>query len=193
MEGLWRGKRVLINIILILCVVAVLILVSINFAKKIFPLTHQDTVNKYSMEYDIDPYMIYSIIKAESNFKRNATSPKNARGLMQIAEITGNWGSVKLDIDDFKLEDLYKVDTNIMLGCWYLNMLNKEFGDNKETILAAYNAGSGNVSKWLKNPKYSEDGINLIEDNIPFNETKRYLKRVRIYEKIYRILYKNLD
>lgn len=183
------SKRILINLILLICLLGILALGCLNYAKKIFPVSHHSIVIKYTSEYDLDPYLVYSIIKAESDFKEDAISSKNARGLMQIAEITGNWGSIELDMDEFHIEDLYQVDTNIRLGCWYLSRLYQEFGDNKNTVIAAYNAGSGNVSKWLKSYKYSEDGVTLIPENIPFPETNKYLKKVLIFEKIYNYLY----
>ena len=189
MKASKKWRSIIVSIMLLICILIILILSGITFAKKMFPLSHKDIVLEYSTQYNIDPYMVYAIIKAESNFRPEVMSEKKARGLMQIAEITGNWGSVELDIDDFDLMQLYDVDTNIKIGCWYIDRLYQEFGDCKNTVICAYNAGSGNVSKWLKNPVYTDDGCNLIPGNIPFPETKKYLKKVEIFEQIYRYLY----
>ncbi len=79
-------------------------------------------------------------------------------------------------------------ETNIRLGCWYLKWLDEKFSGVQETGLAAYNAGHGNVAKWLADEEKSRDGMKL--DEIPFGETKSYVKRVQLAEKLYRIAYR---
>jgi len=158
-----------------------------NIAKIIFPLKYNDLIIKYSNENKIDPYLVLAIIKAESGFDPNAKSHKNAIGLMQITEKTGKWGAESLNIKGFKTSDLYDPEINIMIGCWYINTLLKEFNNNEDLAIAAYNGGSGNVNSWLKDTKYSSSGVNL--DKIPFKETERYLKRVKNYRAIYKKIY----
>lgn len=154
-----------------------------------YPLSYQIYISKYSKEFNVDPYLIAAIINVESKYDKYAMSSKEARGLMQIAPITGKWASEELNIEDFTLEDLFDPELNIMVGAWYLNILSKEFDNNLQLILAAYNAGSGNVVQWLQNEIYSEDGKTLKE--IPFTETKEYVKKVENNIKIYRLLYEN--
>jgi len=172
------------------CVVIILtIIISANLIIKTkYPIGYKDYINKYSKEYDIDPYLIASIINVESNFDVNAKSSKDARGLMQISPITAEWAAKELNLTNFTLESLYEPETNIKIGCWYLSVLTKEYDNNLEVILAAYNGGSGNVNKWLSDKKYSDDGKNLKE--IPFKETAEYVKKVikncEMYEKIYK-------
>jgi soluble lytic murein transglycosylase len=72
-----------------------------------------------------------------------------------------------------------------MLGCWLLNKLYTMYED-ENAVIAAYNAGTGNVRKWLKDPMYSGDGIHLTA--IPFAETENYVKKVKFYQKIYDIM-----
>ena len=72
------------------------------------------------------------------------------------------------------------------MGCWYLNNLKQEFGD-MDLVLAAYNAGRGNVNNWLKDYQYSDDGIELKE--IPFKETREYVVKVNLSYMIYKYLY----
>ena len=83
--------------------------------------------------------------------------------------------------------DLKNPKENILLGVTYLIYLSNKF-DCETTLLAAYNAGEGNVSNWLKNKAFSKDGKSL--DVIPFNETKVYIKRVINYKKTYKFLYR---
>ncbi len=151
-----------------------------------FPYKHEDVINKYSKEYNLDPLFVLSIIKAESKFDSNAKSHKDAYGLMQITDSTGEWIASQMKIKNFSENMLYDEETNIKMGCWYLNNLHKEFGD-KDLVIAAYNAGRGNVNKWLKDNEYSKDGENI--HYIPFPETKNYVDKVNIYYKIYKYLY----
>lgn len=156
--------------------------------KILYPIHYREIIDKYASEYDLDPYFVAAIIKVESKFNEKAQSSKNARGLMQITPITGKWASEELNIPHYSEEALFVPDTNIRIGCWYLNQLRKEFADNVQLILAAYNGGSGNVRKWLQDRRYSEDGKILKE--IPFPETKLYVEKVVKNYKIYKIIYR---
>ena len=81
---------------------------------------------------------------------------------------------------------LFDPEINIEFGCWYLNNLLSEF-DDLSLALAAYNGGSGNVTKWLNDPEYSSDGENLTY--IPFKETKKYVDKVSTRYNVYKFLY----
>jgi soluble lytic murein transglycosylase len=156
--------------------------------KTIYPIHYSELIQKYSLEYMVDPYLVAAIIKNESKFNPNALSRKDAKGLMQIAPITGRWASEMLDIENYEEEQLYEPELNIRIGIWYINVLNNEFEDNLSLVVAAYNAGNGNVAKWLQNPEYSIDGKELTV--IPFPETRIYSRRVlrdyQIYQRLYR-------
>jgi len=165
----------------------VFVVLNINtFKQAVMPFKYSDYITKYSKMYDLDPVMVSAVIKTESNFKADAVSSKNAYGLMQITKETAHWAATKMKIADFSTEMLVDPETNIMIGCWYLDNLKKEFGSD-DLVLAAYNAGRGNVEKWLADPAYSSDGKTLT--NIPFNETANYIKKVDVYYKIYKFLY----
>lgn len=138
----------------------------------------------YSKEYGLDDSLVYSVIKVESKFNKKAVSKRNAKGLMQISEITQNWAQEELGLENI---DIFDPETNIKIGCWYLNKLFKEFND-LDLVITAYNGGSGNVSKWLKNDAYSRDGNKLHE--IPFEETKNYLEKVKENYRVYKALYR---
>ena len=152
----------------------------------LFPFKHEAVIEKYSKEYNLDPYLVLSVIKAESKFKSDAESHKGAMGLMQITGDTGKWIAEQMKLSDYNEEKLYDEEYNIKMGCWYLDNLRDEFGD-KDLFVAAYNAGRGNVKKWLVNTEYSKDGKKL--DYIPYKETKKYVDRVNTYFKIYKFLY----
>lgn len=178
------------RIVTIILVITAIVIVIQNFkwiARKVYPIHYKDKIEIYAREYNVDPYLVAAIMKNESKFNPKALSRKEAKGLMQIAPITGDWASQKLKIGDYDEDMLYDPDLNIKIGCWYLNILHNEFDNNLELIIAAYNAGNGNVTKWLQDPKYSSNGRTLEE--IPFNETKTYLKKVLRDYKIYNIIY----
>lgn len=166
----------------------ILIMNAKNIVKTFFPLKYSENIIKYSKEYNLDPFLVAAVIKTESNFDEGAKSNKNAYGLMQITPDTAEWAAEKMNINSFKTEMLYNPDFNIRMGCWYLNNLKEEFNDNNELVLAAYNGGRGNVQKWLKSAEHSVDGKNL--HYIPFKETDKYIKKVKVNYNIYKYLYK---
>lgn len=177
-----------LKLVFISIVITFIIIFCINVVVKVkYPLSYKGHINKYAQKYNVDPYLVAAIINVESNFDVKAKSSKDARGLMQISPITANWAAKELELKDFKLESLYDPETNIMIGCWYINVLRDEYGNNLTLILAAYNGGSGNVNKWLLNKEYSDDEKTL--KKIPFKETKDYVEKVlknyNMYEKIY--------
>lgn len=170
-------------------ILLVIIILGVGFGieKYAFPIKYEEYVTKYSEEYNLDPYFVLSVMKAESNFNPNAKSNRNALGLMQITEETGEDIAKWMGLEDYDKSKLYDEEYNIMMGCWYLNNLNKEFNNNETLVLSAYNAGRGNVNDWLSNEQYSKDGKNL--DYIPFGETKKYVDKIDVYYKVYKFLY----
>ncbi len=182
-----RRIRFLLMIIVLLVIGTIAAYNAKWIVRTIYPFHYRELVTFYSEKYEVDPYLVAAIIRNESKFNPNAISRREARGLMQIAPITGDWASEKLNIEDFNYEDLYDPELNIQIGTWYINILDKEFDSKLQLMVAAYNAGNGNVSKWLENPEYSKDGVHL--DVIPFPETRRYVQKVlRDYER-YEIIY----
>lgn len=186
-----REKYARLKFILILAVsLTVIILVLDNTSKFMFPVKYKEYVGAYSEKYNVDPFLVLAIIKAESKFDPDAVSPKNARGLMQISLKTGQWGAQVLKLQGYDGNSLFDPETNISIGCWYLKVLAEEFNGDIDLILAAYNGGSGNVREWLKNKKYSSTGESL--DIVPFRETDNYIKKVTGLRSIYKKLYENL-
>ncbi len=182
-------KRKRLGSLLLLVIIALVILNGKAIGRFIYPLKYSDQIEKYSNEYNIDPYLVAAVIKVESNFQKDAISIKDARGLMQVTPSTSKWISEKLDIKNFDVNMLYNTDLNIRMGCWYINDLKKEFGADMKLVLAAYNGGRGNVKKWLNNEENSKDGVTLYY--IPFKETDKYVKRVEVYYNLYKLLYTN--
>lgn len=136
---------------------------------------------------DLDPALVYGVIRAESGFDSKAVSHADARGLMQMTPATFEWVQTMIpDSEELTDEALFDPQVNIQFGCELLSLLISHYG-NEATAICAYNAGMGNVTSWLENPEYSSDGVTL--NVIPFGETKEYLKRVTDNRDMYRRLY----
>lgn len=151
----------------------------------IYPLKYDEYIEEYSAEYGLDKYFVMAVIKAESNYNPEAHSGV-ARGLMQITASTAEWIAEKISIE-FSEDDIEEPRVNIRMGCYYLKYLSELYNNDKVLVTAAYNAGMGNVSKWLSDERYSKDFVTL--SYIPFEETRRYTEKVEKYYKIYKKLY----
>lgn len=150
---------------------------------RFYPNKYSDYVEKYSKEYGVDKNLIYAVIKQESNFNQEAMSQKGAKGLMQIMNDTADEIAEELG---FSGMNLYNPEININIGTKYLADLIEKY-ENPKLAIAAYNAGFGNVDKWISQGIIKEDGSNLEE--IPYRETEMYLRRVMKNYEMYNKLY----
>lgn len=151
---------------------------------KIYPNKYSDFVETYSDEYDVDKNLVYAVIKQESNFNEKASSGKGAIGLMQLMSDTAEEIAFELDIDE---ANLYDPEMNIKFGTKYLSDLLSRYEDSKEMAVVAYNAGFGNVDKWIAQGVIKEDGSDL--ENVPYRETNMYLRKVMRNYEMYNKLY----
>lgn len=179
----------LLSIILIIIIIAF----CINYnkiknaaLKNIYKIKYSEYVEKYSKEYEVDKYLIYATIKAESNFNQEAKSSQGAIGLMQLLYSTAKEIAPRAGIEVTE-ENIYDPDININLGTKLLSILIQKYGNN-ELALAAYNAGSGNVDSWISKGILKSDGTDA--ENIPFTETNNYVRKILRDYKIYLELYK---
>ena len=151
---------------------------------KVYKLEYTEYVKKYANEYNVDEYLIYAIIKAESNFEPNAESHRGAKGLMQLMYSTAEDISKRIGIE-LNEDNIIEPDININLGTKYISMLIQKY-NNINLALAAYNAGSGNVDGWIEKGTLKSDGSDI--ENVPFTETNNYVRKIlRDYE-----IYKNI-
>ena len=156
--------------------------------ENLYPQKYGEYVTEYSVKYNVPEYVIYAVIKTESDFEPTAVSSVGAMGLMQMMPDTFLWltGSEHLD-EDLPKEALFLPDVSIRYGTYYLDYLYKKFDRNWDNAFAAYNGGEGNVSKWLSDPQYSDGEGGLKE--IPFKETRNYVKKVNSAIDKYKELY----
>lgn len=176
---------------LLAVLIIIISLIFINFAgsavlKLIYPLEYKQEVLEMSKKHNLDPALVFAIIKTESNFDKNAVSSKQAMGLMQITKDTHQFVLSKQNLEDRPVDYLFDPKFNIESGCFFISFLIKDFG-NLNTALAAYNAGRGNVKKWLSDSQYSKDKKTLYK--IPFDETSKYVKKVNTAYTMYKYLY----
>lgn len=152
----------------------------------IYPKEYEIIVTKYAKENNLDPLLVFAIMKAESNFDSNITSHSGACGLMQLMDQTAREVALKIGYSYTGVEILFDPETNIMLGTAYFSMLYQQY-HNVPIALTAYNAGIGNVQKWITNGIIKEDGSNI--ENIPFTETNNYVRKILRDYDIYKELY----
>lgn len=185
-----KHKKIIIILFIILLLLILLFgvfKVQDYILKKIYKTSYSEYVYKYSEENDIDPLMTFAIIKAESNFERNIKSTSGAIGLMQLMESTALEVADDINEEISVTEALYNPEKNIMIGTKYYSVLLNKYEGNELLALAAYNAGIGNVDRWIKEGTIKKDGSDI--ENIPYKETNNYVRKIVNNYKIYKKLY----
>ena len=152
---------------------------------KVYKLEYTEYVKKYANEYNVDEYLIYAIIKAESNFEPDAVSHRGAKGLMQLMYSTAEDIAKRINVN-LNEDNILEPDININLGTKYISMLIQKY-NNTNLALAAYNAGSGNVDGWIEKGTLKSDGSDI--ENVPFTETNNYVRKILRDYKIYKNIY----
>ena len=150
-----------------------------NLLPFLYPEYYKEYVEKYAKKYNVDKYLIYSVIKRESLFDTGGISGASAYGLMQLILPTARMFDKNITV-----EELLNPEKNIEIGTKYLSYLIKKYNNDLTIVIPSYNAGEGNVARWLN--KYGQITANII----PYGETKRYYKKVfnnyYKYKRIYR-------
>lgn len=175
--------KTLLSLFLIILIIIAAFISYKKLEKSLYPIKYSEYVTKYSKQYNLDPTLIYAVIKCESSFRPHAVSKDDAIGLMQITPNTYKWlvTKTKNPAKEVDINDLFNEETNIKFGCFLLRLHLNEFNDTR-MALAAYHAGRGAVNDWLKDLKTSKDGKTL--DNIPYLDTSSYVDKViRVQEK----------
>jgi len=148
-----------------------------------FPTAHLKQINSNARKQKVDPSWAYAVVRQESAFASDAHSPVGAMGLMQIMPSTGRLIARDLNTRLRNKMQLLDVNTNIRFGISYLRKVMNRFDDNTVLATAAYNAGSQRVKSWL--PKDEQISPDRWIENVPFKETRNYLKQVLAFSAIY--------
>jgi soluble lytic murein transglycosylase len=152
----------------------------------LFPKTWWDTIKTESAKNNLDPYMVASLIRQESEFNPTVISYANAYGLMQIEPSTGKQLAREEGIAHFQTFQLLDPEMNIRLGCRYLRQMLDKVGGVPEYAFAAYNAGDNRVVDWESAGPYS--GIDEFVESIPFTQTREYVEAILRNEETYRAI-----
>jgi soluble lytic murein transglycosylase len=139
-----------------------------------YPLRYSEYVRVHAQRHGLDPALVAAVIYQESRWRPSAKSSSGAIGLMQLTPETARGIAIRTHGSAFHTQDLYNPEINIRYGAWYLDNLFKKYGSER-LVLAAYNAGQGNVDKWRANG-----------ESIQFAETRAYVERVEDVKQIYR-------
>jgi soluble lytic murein transglycosylase len=139
-----------------------------------YPLRYSEFVRVHAQRHSLDPALLVAVIYQESKFHAGAKSSSGAIGLMQLTPATARGIAIRTHGSAFRTKDLYDPEINIRYGSWYLDNLFRKYG-SEQLVLAAYNAGQGNVDRWRSNGQ-----------PIQFSETKAYVARVEDLKRIYR-------
>lgn len=190
MKKTYKNILIVIAILLLLIIALKALNVKNIILNRVYPKKYQEYVEKYANEYNIDPLLVFSIIKAESNFNKDAKSTSKAKGLMQVMDSTAIEIANKID-EPIMEETLYDPEKNIMIGTKYYSELLKLYNGNTLLALTAYNAGIGTVKEWIQNGIIKEDGSDI--ENIPYKETNMYVRKIIRNYKIYQYLEENTN
>jgi soluble lytic murein transglycosylase len=152
----------------------------------LFPEPWWGTIRAEAAKNNLDPYLVASLIRQESEFNPNAVSSANAYGLMQMLPSVGRRMAREEGMRNFRTFQLFDPETNIRLGTRYLREMIDKFGGVQQYALAAYNAGDNRVTDWQAAGPYS--GLDEFVESIPFSETRNYVEAILRNEETYRAI-----
>ena len=152
-----------------------------------FPKGFEERVRLFSRKYALDEFLVYSVIREESHFDKEAVSVSDARGLMQLLPSTALETAPKAGLSNFQASQLFSPDINLNLGCYYLSWLLSIFEGNFAVSLAGYNGGPTSAKTWYEK-NGSLDTDEFVEE-IPFEQSRNYVKKIlrsyAAYEAVY--------
>jgi soluble lytic murein transglycosylase len=158
-----------------------------KYWEALFPKPYWSDLKRNAVANGLDPYLVASLIRQESEFNPNAVSRANAVGLMQLLPKTGKTVAKQIKLRRYNASQLYTPSVNLQLGTKYFRGMVDQFGGTFEYALAAYNAGSDRVVDWLGQGKY-RDPQEFVE-SIPFTETREYVQAILRNASVYKQLY----
>ena len=180
-------KRVLL--VLLVSFVAFLFLSS-SWMTWLYPIYYKNEIRKHADYYEVDPFLVASIIRVETNYKPGKESSKGALGIMQLMPDTASWAMEMAKLPSVTMDSVKdEADPNIQLGTWYIKKLHEQMDGNPIAAIAAYNAGPGNVKSWISKGLW--DGSYENVKDIPIGETRHYVQRVLYYYNQYTDVYEH--
>jgi soluble lytic murein transglycosylase len=148
-----------------------------NYAQR-FPTPYREEVQQRATQTGLEPAFIYGLIRQESRFIAEAQSSVGAAGLMQVMPATAHWTARRIGLRNYKPKQITERDTNIALGSSYLQLVLEAFDGSMPMAAAAYNAGPSRARLWRGNTSDPVLEAAIWIENIPFGETRDYVKKV---------------
>ena len=155
------------------------------YTKTVYPLEHTDAIRDAARRYDLDPALVAAVIYAESRFDEHALSSQGAVGLMQVLPQTAEQIADESGGVTFTTADLEDPRVNVRYGSYYLRHALDAYDGDVRAAVASYNAGMGAVSEW----RADGAGRDLRLGDIPYPETRAYVKKVLEARRVYRESY----
>jgi soluble lytic murein transglycosylase len=157
-------------------------------ARHYHPRAYVHLVPRIAEQFNLDPNLLWAVMKTESAFRSDAFSRAGAIGLMQIMPHTGRRLAKEMRHGDFYTRRLFEPEVNLTMSSWYLRAVSNKFKGQLMLVAAAYNGGPHNVARWLDQRGRVCDQDEFIEE-IPFDQSRRYAKKilrlVALYERVY--------
>lgn len=144
-----------------------------GFEQALYPLAYFTPIRKWSNQRNLNPLLVLSLMRQESRFQPKIRSIAGAVGLMQVLPETAEWVSEQAGLNTYQIDG---IDDNINLGTWYLDYTHRNYNNNSMLAIASYNAGPGNVDRWVKESPTTD--VDVFVEDIPFPETRNYVKSV---------------
>ena len=161
--------------------------VPMSYWRLLFPQPYWPDLVADAQRNGLDPYLVASLIRQESEFNPGAVSHANAYGLMQLLPSVGKSVAKKDHVRHFDTVQLLNASTNLSLGTENLKQVLDHFGGQVEYALAAYNAGNDRVREWQANGTYKD--IPEFVESIPFSETREYVQAIQRNRQMYQQIY----
>jgi soluble lytic murein transglycosylase len=141
----------------------------------LYPRPYADEVTAAVKLSDVEPHLLYGVLRQESLFRPDAASSAGALGIAQLTHATARETARRWQLPVPKRDDLFDPAVNITLGAAHFAELLERFGSQVPVALASYNAGPAAAQRWLP-PKAIDSDVWI--ENIPYNETRAYVRRV---------------
>ncbi len=190
----WRGDHPRLSrwfrgwaLVLLVLLAAPLVTLLPPVQRLFFPLRYQDEILQAARAAGVEPALVAAVTLNESGFRPEAVSDQGAVGLMQLLPSTARWAAGEAGYSWQGASSLRRPDTNLTAGAWYLGWLLKRFQGDPVLALAAYNVGQHTVDDW-RNSK----GGTLALGDLPYPETRFFVRRVLLARDRYRSLYPSL-
>ncbi|MCA9564252.1 MAG: transglycosylase SLT domain-containing protein, partial [Myxococcales bacterium] len=158
---------------------------------EVHPRAYPEVVMDYSEQYELNPYIMWSLMTVESSYNPDSISRSDARGLLQVIPKTGELISQRMGLFDFGPDNLMNPELSIHFGCYYFSELLEKFHGQEILAFSAYNAGPHRMARWLE--AWGHLPLDAFIEFIPYEQAREYGKKVYRYLVRYRTIYQDVE